>query len=108
MSARDDLAALINDTEDQWAWEEGDGSVEAMAGAILAAGWRPPARTVTTAAELDALPKGTVVLVTGTREAWQKSFGEWWPPASEHSWSAQNVIKEPGRLVVLWEPEVER
>lgn len=35
---------------------------EMLADAILAAGFRPPARTVGTVEELDALPVGTVVL----------------------------------------------
>lgn len=32
-----------------------------LAASILAAGWRPPARVVTTVEELDALPEGTVI-----------------------------------------------
>lgn len=34
---------------------------EKCADAILNAGWRPPARTVTTVEELDALPVGSIV-----------------------------------------------
>lgn len=37
----------------------------ALADALLAAGWRPPAQVITDPAELDALPIGSVVLGYG-------------------------------------------
>ena len=64
--ARDQLAQIIEehyyDGSSGWiSYEECQEAEEQMADAILAAGWRPPARTVTTEEELDALPEGTVV-----------------------------------------------
>lgn len=50
MSDRDELAKLVVNRDE---WDAAD--------AILAAGWRPPARTVTTVEELDALAVGSVV-----------------------------------------------
>jgi len=65
MSDRDTLAELIHAAicEDSWeheclAW---DGKCIRAAEQQLAAGVRPPAREITTAAELDALPIGSVI-----------------------------------------------
>lgn len=59
---RDALAELILPID----W--GGGSANRIADAVIAAGWRPPARVITTAAERDALPAGCMVkqLTTGT------------------------------------------
>lgn len=46
-----------------------------FADAILAAGFRPPARVITTVEERDALPPGSVVL-SDSGYAWQRI--EWW------------------------------
>lgn len=60
-TARDRLAALL---ADDWNPER-DPILTAMfrdyAQTILKAGWRPPARTVGTVEELDALPEGTII-----------------------------------------------
>ena len=59
---RDQLARIISDAEN-CTDEEGSWALpEDVADAILAAGFRPPARTVTTVEELDALEDGAVVL----------------------------------------------
>jgi hypothetical protein len=54
MSARNELAGVIDNLRDHE-------SNEAIADAILAAGYSKP-RTITTEEELDALPNGSVVL----------------------------------------------
>lgn len=66
---RDQLAALLSDD-----WNpDRDPVLTAMfrdyAQTILSAGWRHPARVVTTVEELDALPDGTVI---------RDVFGETW------------------------------
>ena len=56
---RDQLAQIIYDTLNG---KYGDFTMpDDAADAIIAAGWRPPARTVTTVEQLDALPKGTAI-----------------------------------------------
>lgn len=91
MSTRDDLAALIVSTWDAppppvWSshiWEQ-------LADAILDAGWRPPARVITTREEEQALPRESLLrfangCITGPGAVY---FGG--PPALP--------------AVVLWEP----
>lgn len=55
-SDRDTLTDLIDDTR-----ADGHSPREAAA-YLLDAGWRPPAREITTAAQADALPYGSVVM----------------------------------------------
>ena len=69
---RDQLVNLIEWAEtDTYATSQPDGMARTtiLATAILDAGWRPPARAVTTVEELDALPDGTVI---------RDVFGETW------------------------------
>lgn len=64
LTLRDRLVDLIEWAEtDTYATSQPDGMARTtiLADAILDAGWRPPARTVTTVEELDALADGTVV-----------------------------------------------
>jgi hypothetical protein len=56
MSARDELAAIIDDR-----WHGYGYNPQGAADAVIAAGWRPPARTIETWAELEALPFGSAV-----------------------------------------------
>ena len=71
-TARDQLAELVaktpvndeGDTLDDSYWDVMP-KAEMIADAILAAGWRPPARTVTTVEEVEALADMTVVLESG-------------------------------------------
>lgn len=56
MSVRDKLAEIISDAEN-CTDEEGSWALpEDVADAVVAAGWRPPAREITTVEELEALP----------------------------------------------------
>ena len=58
---------------------------EKCADVVIAAGWRPPARVVTTVEELDALPDDTLLLIAchlsnlvyevEDGEAWQVGYG---------------------------------
>lgn len=69
---RDQLVDLIEWAEtDTYATSQPDGMARTtiLATAILDAGWRPPARVVTTEEELDALPVGSIV---------RDVFGETW------------------------------
>lgn len=64
LTLRDRLVDLIEWAEtDTYATSQPDGMARTtiLATAILDAGWRPPARTVTTVEELDALPEGTMI-----------------------------------------------
>ena len=77
----------------------------AMSDAIIAAGWRPPARTVTTVEELDALPDMTVILEIGRnwRFVFRKLGDNYWvADGIEDAYPAMD-IKLPA--TVLYEPE---
>lgn len=85
MSDRDELAAmvgesiqekLLDDCPDYWPDTKEWG--ESIADAILAAGYRPPARVITTQGELDALPVGSVVALHGADDVCiYTGGGEW-------------------------------
>lgn len=47
----------------------------AAADRVLAAGWRPPAQVITTAAELDALPRWSIVVIDNV--AVQRTDNDW-------------------------------
>ena len=79
--ARDQLAQIINehyyDGRSGWiSYEARQKAEERMADAILAAGFRPPARTVTTVEELDALPELAVIRDSEGTVA-ELAFGMW-------------------------------
>lgn len=95
MSACDDLAAVIGtaanatlhiqfDITGDRAWFA-DRMPRDLADAIIAAGWRPPSRTVSTVKELEALPVGTVVSADG--DVWQKrrQAGTWMSPGGRRT-----------------------
>ena len=91
---RDQLAQIINEHM------EAD---YAMADAIIAAGWRPPARTVTTVEELDALPKESVVRNAERTELCEKWHdNKWWEMGNEYSFNSDGVALP---ATVLYEPE---
>lgn len=79
---------------------------DAIADAVISAGWRPPARVVTTVGELDALPRGTVI-----RDALsvQECLGEWLSPHAPLWAGTAGDMHTSGNLhlpaTVLWEPE---
>ena len=93
---RDQLAQIIYDTLNG---QYGDFCMpDDAADAILEAGWRPPARTVTTVEELDALPEGTMIRDSeGTvAENWD---GTWYVTGAGRYWN------EDLPATVLYEPE---
>ena len=106
MSTRDDLAALIVSTWDAppppvWSshiWEQ-------LADAILDAGWRPPARTIETAEELDALPDGSVVL-DRQHDVAEKHSGRLLYRETRNM-PLEYLAKHYGPFTVLWEPEAD-
>ena len=100
---RDQLAALL---ADDWNPDR-DPILTAMfrdyAQTILDAGWRPPARTVTTVEELDALPVGSIVRDverSALDEKWDDNM--WAEVAYEYTFSS-SIIHTPA--IVLYEPE---
>lgn len=69
-SDRDQLAAILRghsmpSGEPDFPADE----YECCADAVIAAGWRPPTRVITTVDDLDALPVAAVILAGG--QAWQ-------------------------------------
>jgi hypothetical protein len=89
---RDELADVIGQAEVDWIDEREPGALSYYtADAILAAGWRPTARTVTEVTELEELPMraaiadatGLVLVCLGHRYAnvrgnvWSSEHGEW-------------------------------
>ena len=88
--ARDMLAQIINEPVD---------ADYAMADAIIAAGWRPPARTVTTAEELDALPVGSIV-----RDVERAALDEKWGNDTWAELAYEHTFFHPPATVV-YEPE---
>ena len=98
---RDQLAQIIYDTLNG---QYGDFNMpDDAAEAILDAGWRPPARTVTTVEELDALPVGSIVRDverSALDEKWDDNM--WAEVAYEYTFSS-SIIHTPA--IVLYEPE---
>lgn len=73
---RDELSAVITSAEAaRYKLYEHD--VEDIAETILAAGYRKP-RVVTNAAELDALPEGSVILCNDGDDSAQAAGGGYW------------------------------
>ena len=76
-----------------------------FAGGLIAAGYRKP-RTVTTAAELDALPVGSVVL-DKDGDPWQsiRNSGLWWctDPGIEYGFEATELLNDFGPATILHE-----
>lgn len=111
--ARERLAQIIEDHyydgRSGWiSYENRQKAIERMANKILAAGWRPPARVVTTVKELDALPDRSVVVaanhtilqcVGSGQPDWD---GNVWCDEESHWWGSGDVTLP---ATVLYEPE---
>ena len=83
-----------------------------MADAIVNAGWRPPARTVTTVEELDALPVGAIIMEGDHGTPDDTGWGFKTMPGVFHrfpeGWHVVAGIGERAPdlpATVLWEPE---
>ena len=101
--ARDRLVDLIEWAEtDTYATSQPDGMARTtiLADAILAAGFRPPARTVGTVEEFDALPDGTVIRDSGecVAESW---LGMWYVTGGGRYGGIELGLP----ATVVWEPE---
>lgn len=112
VNARDDLADLI-ETELTYPPMGDPGDTERVADAVIAAGWRPPARVIETVEELDALPDGSIILGglrLGTNQrAIQRSRIGWWEIWTDGWFSSSELVDEMklGPFTVVWEPEAE-
>lgn len=116
---RDQLAELIDDDITRQVQVHGlyisEGPYQGeIADAILKAGWRPPARVITTVAELDALPIGSVILLEYGVVA-QAVGGEedinatgWMGIGHDLQWTSAQVVEHAGQgasFAVLYVPE---
>ncbi|MBF6416930.1 hypothetical protein [Nocardia cyriacigeorgica] len=81
-TTRDQLAAIIGAR--RWHTNEAGGQHAATADAILAAGFRPPARVITDPAELDALPLASIGRTNGFG-------GDCWTRGSDMGWSTPDA-----------------
>ena len=108
MSARDKLAEIISDAEN-CTDEEGYWALpEDVADAVVAAGWRPPMRMISTVEDLEALPDGTIFKGDAYGGVWEKHDGTYW--WGNDGFGAEETLKcadeyEMGTLRVIWEPE---
>ena len=103
MRARDDLADLLRVADanswDKW-WK--------IADAVIAAGWRPPARKIETVEELEALPDGSLVC-DRHRIPFQKDDGRLVALHGSEIDMAQLLppaifLRTHSPIAVLWEP----
>lgn len=108
MSARDELADLIEDAVDDAIYSAADAPpsltgivAHHAADAVLAAGYRKP-RTITTAEELDALPEGSVILSSGGDSAQKDGVGYWYLWGGDIGLESAEVALP---AMVLHEPE---
>lgn len=96
--ARDQLGLIISAyrRNAEVAWDED----LMLADHLLEQGWRPPARTVTTVEELDALPELAVIRDSEGTVA-ECAFGQWYSTDGDHYW--HGVLALPA--TVLYEPK---
>lgn len=99
MSAREELATVLERAYDL---NEGMATFELLAHAILAAGWRPPARAITTVAELDALP--TLSVVTRNRVPYTKNGTGWHIAGVTDPYSADSLLLNDN-ATLIYNPE---
>ncbi|WP_280201293.1 hypothetical protein [Nocardia cyriacigeorgica] len=104
-SDRDTLAYLILDCVETLA------SPSETADYLIERGWRPPARVIETAEELDALPNGTIIRDADGDVFEASADGRvFWATLPDSGWHtdhgfAADELTLPA--VVLWEPEQE-
>ena len=98
---RDQLAQIIYDTLNG---QYGDFTMpDDAADKIIRAGWRPPARTVTTVEELDALPVGSIVRDVERAALDEKWDDNMWAEVGYEPTFSSSSIHTPA--IVLYEPE---
>lgn len=109
---RDQLAALLHNEGiycGNCDYESGECSdcgrmLASVADAVLAAGFRPPARVITDPAELSGLPAMSVVVNTRTGTAWQRTDYLSWI-SKNGLLDSRDLFRAPGRLVLIHVPE---
>lgn len=109
-----DLTAALGDYIVEWCCADHPPVLEGVlepsipADRLLAKGWRPPARVIETAEDLDALPNESAIVID--RIAFQK-FGGWWHSGREATplHSEQLIdLYDGATATLLWQPEVNR
>lgn len=97
---RDELAVIIDDLMSVNSYKS-----EAIAADLIAAGYRKP-RTLTTAAELDSLRSGSVVLTTQRTPGfpWRKGPAGWRAGLSGRAVPSPNLMNDGGPLLLIHEP----
>ncbi|TDE03431.1 hypothetical protein [Jiangella asiatica] len=116
MSAREDLTDLIRGVESiagedsavrPWDSTLVEEEAAPIADAILAAGWRPPSRTVSTVEDADSLPDGTLLYSPRTGHAWSPRNGSrqarWASPTGGIYRYTDHFIEHQGPMTVLHE-----
>lgn len=111
-----ELAAIIEEAYSDDYGLPAPGTFEDCADAILAAGWRPPARVIRTPEELDALPEGSIIRATlhhnqNAGDVWEKYWRNEWlklDPSDrddgESTYDARIVFAHKyAEIVVVWE-----
>lgn len=103
-TARDQLVKIM--TSPRMYTNSGGDAQRIHADAIVAAGWRPPARVIETPEDLDALPDLSVVMVG--LHPWQHRH-PWWDGAgfSDESSSADLIEQakaDDNPITLLWTP----
>lgn len=100
MTARDDLAHVLS----EWLDDEAPLNLRryvTVADAVVAKGWRPPARTVSTVEELEALPSGAILAIANssvpsgatTFIATDTVNGRrWYQGGSNYGWPSHNAL----------------
>ncbi|QCV95657.1 hypothetical protein [Acidipropionibacterium acidipropionici] len=106
MSDCDDLAEIIRQGihNQEWGLDHHDIAVD-----VIAAGWRPPARVTTTAAELDNLP-GESVVIDSDGSAWRKGsdyrdIPRWWLAGAPGGGVGSSIVINHAPVTVVYTPE---
>lgn len=99
---RDELADLIGQATVNWIDEHEPGELpDYTAGKLLAAGWRPPARTVTTWEEVQSLKEGALLTIErgGCLRVYERQEDDAWCLSGagwlDEDWLPATVIYEP-------------
>lgn len=100
---RDQLAQIIDRGMCPETPDDVRSTEDAIADAVIAAGWRPPARVVTTVEEAEALQDGTLI-VDRDGDGGQVCDHHVRYPENDIV-SASAAINRYGPFTILWEPE---
>ncbi|MEV4155437.1 hypothetical protein AB0J48_20645 [Nocardia salmonicida] len=101
--------SLVGHSDEAPAIDQRDGlmglatRVDALASGLT--GWRPPAQVITTAAELDALPVGSIILHP-RGDGIPKLAAGWCVPGHMQTYTAADLLRR-GPVTVLYVPTEE-